>query len=184
VADLHGGGNIMTLAPMVIYRDLGGEALAKRAYDLARATGFEWFWRSGGGWSGPVVIEAQKAGIPAVTVEVEGEGRCRADVVHRFERMIDTMLKWYRMVEGAPELPETVHHFEGTFLHTTAGGLYCQTADILERVAAGQVVATVSDYFGEILEEIRAPYDGVVMSKRTFGGVEPGGWTLMVGKLI
>jgi predicted deacylase len=184
VADLHGGGNIMTLAPMVIYRDLGGEALAKQAYDLARSTGFEWFWKSGGGWTGPVVIEAQKAGIPAVTVEVEGEGRNRERVIRKFEQMIDTMLKFYQMVEGAPALPEKVNHFEGTFMHTTTGGLYHQTADVLAHVKQGQVVATVSNYFGEVQEEIQAPYDGVVMSQRTFGGVEPGGWTLMVGKIV
>jgi hypothetical protein len=134
--------------------------------------------------SQPLVIVVKGDSRFKTIVEVEEEGRCRADVIRRFDRMIDPMLKWYRMIEGAPELPETVHHFEGTFLHTTVGGLYCQTADLLERVAAGQVVATVSEYFGEVLEEIRAPYDGVVMSKRTFGGVEPGGWTLMVGKLV
>lgn len=184
VADMHGGGNIMTLAPMVIYRDLGGEALAKRAYALACSTGFEWFWKSGGGWSGPVVMEAQKAGIPSVTVEVEGEGRNRERVIRRFEHMIDTMLKFHRMIEGVPQLPEKVNHFEGTFMHTTTGGLYHQTCEILERVTQGQVVGTVSDYFGEVIEEIKAPYDGVVMSKRTFGGVEPGGWTLMVGKIV
>jgi len=184
VADLHGGGNIMTLAPMTIYRDLGGEALAKQAYDLARSTGFEWLWRSGGGWTGPVVMEAQKAGIPAVTVEVEGEGRNRERVIRRFEEMIDTMLKFHQMIEGAPRLPEKVHHFEGTFMHTVTGGLYHQTAKLLERVTRGQVVATVSDYYGEVREEIVAPHDGIVMSQRTFGGVEPGGWTLMVGKPV
>lgn len=184
VADLHGGGNIMTLAPMTIYRDLGGGALAAKAYDLARSTGFEWLWKSGGGWTGPVVMEAQKAGIPAVTVEVEGEGRNRERVIRRFEQMIETMLKFHRMIDGTPTLPEKVHHFEGTFMHTVAGGLYHQTADLLERVTRGQVVATVCDYYGEVREEIAAPHDGVVMSRRTFGGIEPGGWTLMVGKLV
>jgi hypothetical protein len=184
VIDLHGGGNIMALAPMAIYRDTGGPEMAERAEKLVRATGIELIWKGSGGWTGPISLEAQKAGMPAITVEIAGEGRFREEVVAQFLRMIDNIFKSYGMIDGEPQLPKTVRNFEGTFINSTVGGFYQQAVEILQEVRNGDRVAMISDYFGNILEEIRSPNDGVVCSKRTFGLIEPGGWTAMIGKIL
>lgn len=182
--DCHGGGNIMGLAPIAIYRDIGGETVAQRAFNLVRSTGIEHIWKGSGGWSGPIAAEAQKAGVPAITVEFAGEGRAREQIVQRFETMLGNVLRFFKMVDGEPALPEKPIRFEGTFISAIHGGFYQQRVEILDRVKQGELCATVCNHFGEVVEEIRAPFDGMVMSRRTFGSIEPGGWTLMVGKLL
>jgi len=184
IIDLHGGGNIMSLAPMAIYRDIGGDEVAKRAYDLVRSTGIELIWKGSGGWTGPISLEGQKAGIPAITVEFAGEGRAREEIIQKFERMIERVFTFFKMVDGDLGRADKVTHFEGTFISSINGGFYQQKVEILEKVKERDLLATISNHFGEIVEEIHAPFDGLVMSKRTFGSIEPGGWTLMIGKVL
>jgi predicted deacylase len=184
IIDLHGGGNIMALAPMAIYRDIGGAEVAKRAEDLVQASGIKLIWKGSGGWTGPISLEAQNIGIPAITVEIAGEGRYRESVVKQFETVLNNVLVAFEMIEGNLELPDEVIRFEGTFINSVHGGFYRQLVELEDRVAKGDLVAIVSDVFGKTLEEVRAPFDGIVCSKRTTGFIEPGGWTLMVGKLV
>ncbi len=184
IIDLHGGGNIMALAPMAIYRDIGGAEVAKRAENLVRASGIKLIWKGSGGWTGPISLEAQNIGIPAITVEIAGEGRYRESVVKQFETVLNNVLVAFEMIEGNLELPAEVIRFEGTFINSIHGGFYRQLVELENMVTKGDLVAIISDVFGETLEEVRAPFDGIVCSKRTTGFIEPGGWTLMVGKLV
>jgi predicted deacylase len=183
IIDLHGGGNIQSLAPMAIYRDIGGDDTAKRAWELVRSTGIEIVWKGSGGWSGPIALEGQKIGIPAITVEFAGEGRAREEIIQKFEKLIKNVFRFYRMIDGRPTLPKKLRHFEGSFINSVNGGFYQQKVEILQEVKKGELLGTISNHFGEITERILCPFDGIVMSKRTFGSIEPCGWTLMVGKL-
>lgn len=184
VIDLHAGGIIMKLAPMAIYRDIGGPDVAKKAEKLIKSTGIDLVWKGSGGWTGPISLEAQKIGIPAITVEIGGEGRSTEHVTQQFEKLIYNAFKSFEMMEGEPELPEEIQHFEGNFISTISGGFYEQKVDLREMVKKNDLLATVCDFYGNIVEEIHAPYDGIVCSKRTLVAIEPGGWTLMLGRLV
>ncbi len=185
VVDLHGGGNIMAMANQVIFRDSPGEPeVIKKELELAKATGFELIWKGSGGWGGTVTIEALKRGIPAVTAEAKGEGRCTESVVKEFEKLILNVLKAFKLVEGKPELPPKYTFFQGGFITCGRGGFYTQLVELKERVKAGQALATITDLFGEVVETIKAPYDGVVSSRRTFPSVQPGDWALAIGKVL
>jgi uncharacterized protein len=181
--DCHGGGNIMALAPVAIRRDIGGPVVAQRARDLVRATGLDLVWVGGGGWGAALAVELQKIGIPTTCVEILGEGRAREEVTRQFHGLFRSVMQWLKMIPGTPTLAKKVIEYEGVFLHSIHGGFYQQTVELKQMVKRGQLCGTVSDFYGEVLEEIRAPHDGIVASKRTFGTLPPGGWTLMVGKV-
>jgi len=181
--DCHGGGNIMALAPVAIRRDIGGPAVAQRARDLVRATGLDLVWVGGGGWGAALAVELQQVGIPSTCVEILGEGRAREEVTRQFHGLFRSVMQWLKMIPGTPMLAKKVIEYEGVFLHSIHGGFYQQTVELKQMVKRGQLCGTVSDFYGEVLEEIRAPHDGIVASKRTFGTLPPGGWTLMVGKV-
>lgn len=182
IIDFHGGGNIQTLAHLAIWRNEGGENTVKRAYDLVRSTGTNLIWKGSGGWAGPMCVEAQKLEIPTVTVEMAGEGRAREEIIGKFEKMVYNVLRTYKLIDGEPELPEKVTIFEGSFISCINGGFYEQKVEVLEKVRKNDLLGTIRNPFGEIVEEIRASFDGIIASKRTFPSIEPGGWTLMIGE--
>jgi len=185
VVDLHGGGDIQAMANQVIFRDSPGEVdVIERELELAKATGFDLIWKGSGGWGGTVTVEALKRGIPAVTAEAKGEGRCMESVVKEFEKLISNVLKSYKLIEGTPELPARYTIFQGQFIHCSKGGFYTQLVELKEKVKEGQALAVVTDLFGEVIETLKAPYDGIVCSKRTFPSVQPGDWGLMIGKVL
>lgn len=89
------------------------------------------------------MLEAQKAGIPAITVEMAGVGRALKGIIRRFETMIGNILAFFQMAPGESKLPEKLIHFEGTFINTVYGGFNQQQAEVLGRVQLGQSCATV-----------------------------------------
>lgn len=185
VVDLHGGGNIQIMGNQVIYRDTPGEPdVIRKELELAKATGFEYIWKGSGGWGGTISIEALKNGIPAVTAEAGGEGRCLEPIVEDFEKLISNVMKAFNMIEGTPQLPSKPVVFQGGFIHTRRGGFWKQAVGLRERVKQGQTLGTVTDLFGEVVETITASFDGIVCSKRTFPVVQPGDWTVQIGTIV
>jgi len=185
VLDIHGGGNIQTMADVAIWRDSPGEPeVIQGCLKLARATGFKYIWKGSAGHSGTVTIEAMKKGIPAVTVEAGGDGRCREEVIQACEKIVGNIMKSYNMIDGEPDLPAETIMAQGLFIHAESGGFYTQAVEVHERVKAGQTLGTISDLFGQVIETIKAPYDGIVYSKRTFPVVHSGDWTLVVAKVV
>ncbi|MBW1713576.1 MAG: succinylglutamate desuccinylase/aspartoacylase family protein [Deltaproteobacteria bacterium] len=185
VMDLHGGGNIQTMGNQVVWRtDPGEPETIEKSLELAKATGFKYIWKGSGGWGGTVTVEALKKGIPAITVEAGGDGRCLEPVIQDMENLIGNVLKHYGFIEGTPQPAQEVVMFKGTFIHCQSGGLYTQKIGLHERVKKGQELATVAYLFGQVVETIEAPFDGIVSSKRTFPTVQPGEWALQVGRIV
>jgi hypothetical protein len=50
-------------------------------------------------------------------------------------------------------------------------------------VESGQLLALVNDPFGDVIEEIRAPYKSVILDTRHSAIVYPGDWTYHCGKI-
>jgi len=183
--DLHGGGNIQIMGHQVIWRTTPGEPkVIEESLRLAKACGWKYIWKGSGPWGGTVTVEALKKGIPAVTVEAGGEGRCLEPIIKDFEKLIGNVMKTYQMIDGRPEAPGEVVMFQGSFLHCNVGGLYTQKVGLHERVKQGQELGNIVDLFGEVIETVRAPFDGLVSSKRTFPVVHPGDWTVQVGRIV
>ena len=53
--------------------------------------------------------------------------------------------------------------------------------DLLERVKAGQLIASLRNVFGDLLQEYFAPEDGVVIGKSTSPVNQSGGRILHLG---
>lgn len=102
----------MTVAPLAIYRDLGVRPWPRRPKGWCVLPASRTCGRgTGDGRSGPVVLEAQKAGIPAITVEMAGEGRALKGIIRRFETMIGNILAFFQMTPGGAEAAGEAHPF-------------------------------------------------------------------------
>ncbi|MBW2148357.1 MAG: succinylglutamate desuccinylase/aspartoacylase family protein [Deltaproteobacteria bacterium] len=181
VIDMHGGGIALAISPTVIYREIGSDELQARAKELAYATGVDLVWKGGGKWGGSINVEGMRAGKPTITVELGGEGRCLDEFVLAQRKAIENVMKYYKMIHGEPELPKERIIAPGTFGFSTKGGLFRTTKQLRDLVKKGEVIGTISDLFGEIVEEIKAPHDGIIVSQRTFPTIHAGEWTVYVG---
>jgi predicted deacylase len=61
------------------------------------------------------------------------------------------------------ETPEGVLSSGG--ITTKKGGFFTSLVEVKDKVKEGQVVGVVKNFFGEIVEEVKSPIDGVVLSR-------------------
>jgi len=94
-------------------------------------------------------------------------------------------MKVLDMTDGKPEgLPSKYHLTEGFYQHGNAGGFVRPMVRLGSSVKEGELLGTIIDLHGNVLEEIRSPMDGKVMGLRTLPKINPGEWTFWVGKTV
>ena len=181
--DLHSGGKAFAMAPTVVYLEEGDEQFRAEELGFARAVGIDLLWKGKGLWASAHVA-AVKRDIPAILVETGEEGRCSEPLVELHERTILNAMKHLHMIQGTPQLPERWMIVRGTYLHSGAGGIFHPRAHLKQMVRQGDRLGVITDLFGEIVETVEAPYDGIICSIRTFPSIRPGEWTVFVGELV
>lgn len=180
VLDLHDGGWMGVMAPYVQYFVSGGPVDAK-SRELARVTGMDIVWES------PASFIADKApnslktatiplGIPSLTLEAGGEGRLDPVAVERMYRAVRSalvaagVLPGQELVRQGKPLLATVGHW----IRPRRGGVFWPQVRPGSLVRQGELLAVVRDVFGEEVERLLAPVDGVVIGHRTFGVIATG----------
>lgn len=180
VLDLHSGGNPLSMLPLVAFSQASEESLA-----LARQTGVEVLWEMPPAWSGALCVAASAAGVPTVTPEIGNDGRLDPKAVARCREVIMSVMAAMGQVDqAAPRPPCRQQVVRGSFIPASVGGLFQPVVRLGESVARGRVVATIRDMFGAVVEEIRAPTDGLVCSYRTIPPILPGEQTVLVGEIV
>ncbi|MFJ3621773.1 succinylglutamate desuccinylase/aspartoacylase family protein [Streptomyces iakyrus] len=178
VVDLHTGGAFGEIAPLVILQG-GYEELAT---DLALAAGHELVWK-GGKWGGTIRHPALAAGKPAVTIEVGG-GTYREQNVAVHMHSIRNIMRQLRMIDGEAELRDTYTTVSGTFARSAFGGFFVGHAEPGDTCKEGDKIATITDHYGNVLEEVRAPQDGIVLWVRRIRTVRPGDEVVIFGEVL
>jgi len=103
-------------------------------------------------------------GKPAITTEAGYLGRTDEESVARNVRGVLSVLRFYGMIPGAPEPaadPVWIDKYE--VVYSKWDGLFEPRLDMGFYVKAGQVVGTVTDYLGNVKEEVRAPFTGILL---------------------
>ena len=181
--DLHAGGNGFSMTPTVIFLEAGSEALQVRERALARAAGLGLLWKGTGGWSS-AHVEAVRRGIPAILAEIGEEGRCKTERLDLAMCVIHNVMIHAGMLLAKPVLPEQWTVVSGTYIQSAAGGCFYPTAQAGARVQQGESIGAIFDLWGEVLQTVVAPCDGIVVSTRTFPSIRPGEWTAFVGRIL
>jgi hypothetical protein len=183
--DFHGGSDTDIIGNQIIWRDtLGGEEVARKSFELTRATGWKYVWKGSGGWGGTITMEALKMGVPAITLEAGGGNRCMVSVVDDYKKLLVNVMKAYNMIDGQAEYPDELVMYQGTFIPANVGGFFTQTVAMYDRVKKGKELGNIVDIYGEIIETITAPFDGFIGAERTFPLVHAGGDTVLFAKII
>jgi hypothetical protein len=103
-------------------------------------------------------------GKPAITTETGALGRTDEEYVKMVLDGVHGVMQYLGMTAGKPAPvadPVWIDKYEVLSSGTT--GLFTATVKMSERVVQGQKVGFVMDYLGNVKEEVRAPFDGLVL---------------------
>jgi predicted deacylase len=179
---VHSGGTHSYLAFAQFYHP------TPEGLELAKAMGPEWdLLLKSFSESGSPMAAMKKHGKPAITVEIGGTcdlfpPRFRA-TGETLVRSFLNIMRHYRMLEGTPEYASRwMVGQQKTVLLAPASGFWLPEPDVLRRrISEGTLIARILSLQGEVLAEVRAPYDGIPFGLRTNPTVQLGDWCAFYG---
>ncbi len=138
------------------------------------------------GRDGSLRSAAAKKGIPAITVEVGDPQKFQRNLIKYSLVGVHNILSSLKMLpieeEKISEV-KTVLCKKSYWIYTDRGGIlevYPQVAGVIKK---GQIIARISDPFGETIKEYKAPEDGVVVGKSSNPSAQMGSRILHLGIL-
>ncbi len=168
VADLHCGDGNEALRPYSYWSKTGKAELDERSRQMAAAFGLDHI----------VIITDRPAdpqasvytdntaltrGKPAITTEAGQIGETGPEWVGLVERGVWNLLRHFKMVSGEADAAEPVVWLDkNEVLRSPQTGIFYATVKPGQTVAAGRLLGTLTDFFGQPLAEIRAPFAGMV----------------------
>ena len=103
-------------------------------------------------------------GKPAITIESGYLGRTDEDSIGRIIVGIQNVMRYFQLSEGPlMEPPEPVWIDRYEVVYSQTDGLFYPAAKMGHFVAKGQKVGHTTDFLGQIKEEVRAPFSGILL---------------------
>jgi len=158
--NLHGGDIEEDLLTGTMYRRTEDEKRSDENLALCRAFGYEWIRES---LPRPGAPARRRLEFPmTVGTEAGGMGRCYSDIVEGVVEGIYNVMKHLGMMEGEPEIPAKARVYHPYHLYSEHGGFFISNVRAGDLVKEGDVLGVIKDLYGEVLEEIVIPTDGVI----------------------
>jgi predicted deacylase len=155
--NLHGGDLEEDLLTGTMYRQKGEAKWDAENLALCRAFGYEWIRES------PPRKSSASLEFPmTVGTEAGGMGRCQSDIVAGVVKGIYNVMMKLEMLPGEPEIPAKAKVYSPYHLYAEHGGFFISNVRAGDMVSQGDVLGVIKDLWGETLEEIVVPTDGVV----------------------
>jgi uncharacterized protein len=183
LVDLHGGDMVEALEPFTLYDE---SPIAEEARRLAISFGFPYIVRSrpeDAPIAGTTSAAAAAAGIPAVIAEAGGCGLLQESAVRLHLAGLQQALGCLGMLPEspapAPRGQQLVDRF--LWLRSANEGWWEPVVHAGEVVPQGAALGTVKDLFGDVLEEVTAPEEGVVLFLTSSPAVDAEGLLLGLG---
>ena len=165
VIDMHAGELVQELTPWVAVPVTGDPALDRRSSLLARAFEVPFLdFRADRALVPAFAAFLADHGIANVWTEIGRNGLPEPETIRlQYEGCLNA-LRWLGMVPGEPVRHR--HRYLQQRHHTVVSersGVWWPAVRAGQTVREGDCLGTLSDLFGEPLEEYRAPFDGVVL---------------------
>lgn len=163
--DLHSGDVPETIEPLVVYDE---SPVSEAARQMAVAYGIQHVIKQPAAarvTAGTTSSSAADVGVPAITAESGGNGildrQAIATHVRGLRNVVATLGMLPYEVEQAPRQIEHDHGW--TWIHTPVGGWWEPLVELGKRAEKGDVLGRVSDLFGDVIHEVKAPEAGILM---------------------
>ncbi len=133
---------------------------------------------------GILCVEAARAGIPALTFEIGEGGRLEEACVATGARCILNGMRHLGMLDDPAELPVVSHTMRGLLgLRASFGGLLTTVPELGAALRQGDVLCRINSVFGDVLETVTAPQDGLFVRATTMATVSQGERVATLGLL-
>ncbi|WP_168735694.1 succinylglutamate desuccinylase/aspartoacylase family protein [Cohnella fermenti] len=171
--DLHSGGTHYSVATLAGYYHDPGSAFGRRCRAAAEAFGSPLLWGHESIAPGRSVSSAQALGVPWLYTEAYGGRRIRPEDSALFYSGALRLMNHLGMLARsnpaelgeAPAEIRTIHG-DGNFdesVVAAADGFFVPDVPLLAELRAGERIGTIRSYGGEVLDEVRASSDGVLV---------------------
>lgn len=183
----HGGGNVLHLEPIVAHTG-GDSALAKATQGMGEAFNFKYQWRGGdapfGGHSAPTFF---KLGVPHICVECGSQcGRLydREKNIQRDVQGVRNVMGYLKMTAPVAYEPVDKVYVRLRYLYCTNGGIHKIVKKQNEFVKKGETLNIITDMFGNVVEEVKAPFDGIVNGFWSVPVIHPCDWSSLFMEIL
>ena len=166
--DMHGGDLMESLFPHVLFSETGKEEVDKISESLATSFGVDYVWKilKEDRGTGNAFTEAAFAGVPSMLSEVGEDGKLdEANVKIQYDGIINVM-KTLGILEGRHEMTKKTSKIStmGKFLLSKKGGVFYSISRTGEQVKRDQLLGEIRSLEGDVVEEIKAPFDCVILA--------------------
>jgi predicted deacylase len=163
--DLHSGDVPETIEPLVVYDE---SPVGEASRQMAVAYGIQHVIKQPAAarvTAGTTSSSAADVGVPAITAESGGNGildrQAIATHVRGLRNVVSTLGMLPYEVEQASRQIEHDHGWN--WIHTPVGGWWEPLVELGKRAEKGDVLGRVSDLFGDVIHEVKAPEAGILM---------------------
>lgn len=125
--------------------------------------------------------------MPVLTIETGGAGALWPAFVELATTGAKRILTGIGMIDGPPPVDdrEQVIVRDGKWIRPQRGGFLTNLPGMAlgAKVKAGTTMGRVEDVFGDTVDELKAPFDSIILDTRHIATVYPGDWTFSCGRL-
>lgn len=169
VIDMHCGDGNEALIPYTYWMTCGDKKIDEKSKQMALAFGIR-----------HIIIDTTRPrdlkdsrylswtsilrGKPSITTEYGHLGRVDEEMIQTNVQGVLNVMKYFEILPGkANFLSEPVWIDKYEVIYSRYDGLFYPVAKMGSYVQGGQIVGYIEDYFGNLLEEVRAPFTGILL---------------------
>jgi predicted deacylase len=168
--DLHGGDLVEALEPFALYANPASR-------DLALALGLPYVID----YSASDALQGMTVAGHGVIAEAGGAGQLEAEATDLLANGVLNALRYLGMLPGQPDRPRSTVLTRFEWLYSAPAGFWVAHRATGEQVREGDLLGEVRDLYGDTLQTIEAPADGVILFLTTSAAVKEHGLLLGLG---
>ena len=169
VVDLHCGDGNESLRPYTYWITTGDAKVAEAAKGMALAFGLDRIVVDGSrptDRAASVYLSntAVTRGKPALTTETGGMALVDDESIAQIQQGVAGLMRHLGMrTDGPPPVATPVWIKQNEVLRASQTGMFSAAVKRGERVTKGATIGTITDFHGNVIEEIRATFDGEIL---------------------
>ena len=172
LADLHSGDCNESLHPLVFFPTAGEKDVNAAALEAAKVLSVDYRVRSTA--RNGLYSWAVQRGVPALLIERGGQGRWSQPEVDACKADVYALMGHLGILPGGGENRVQQEIVEADYVESDADGFWYPLVAKNQDICMGEVLGRLESLTGELLQEVRAKFDGVVLYHTVALGVHMG----------